>query len=244
MEQETSGLGEQAINKIAEVAIASQLQQAADVRVQIKTDLNQLGRGQLDSMAITIYGLLMSQNLRTEEFHLQIGQVTVKPLSALRGKIKLVHPSTGTLRLVVNETSFTTALNAQDWVRSWRSRQSMNLSNTTAIAPVKCSFSNNTVTITTELIQNNTKTSQKIVLVAVPEIASEGQEIVFQNVRYVEGNEPSPTFTTALLTQITKLLSLQDLERQGTTLELQQLSVIVGKLILDASILVEQFPSS
>lgn len=42
---ESAGLGEQTINKIAAVAIRRQLQQATDVEVQIKTDLAKLAQG-------------------------------------------------------------------------------------------------------------------------------------------------------------------------------------------------------
>ena len=238
--EEKAGFGEQAVNKIVEMAIASQLQKADGVEVRIKTDLNKLAHGQLDSLAIAIYGVLLQPNLEAETLELEIGRVTVKPFKALRGKITLVHPSEGTFRLVINEESFTTALNTESFRERLRSRGYTDNRDTR----IRCLLSSNTFTFSTEPIENNTEVPQHFVLVATPEIAPEGQAVLLQQVRYVEGQEPSPEFTSALLARMYELLSLQDFERKGMLLQIQQLDVSAGKLTLQAAAHIEQFPSS
>lgn len=237
---EKVGFGEQAVNKIVEVAIASQLQKADGLEVRIKTDLNKLAHGQLDSLAITIYGVLLQPNLEAEILQLQIGCVTVKPFSALRGKIKLVHPSEGTFYLVINQASFTTALNTESVRETLRSRGYTDKQD----GRIRCLLSDNTITFRTEPIGNNTELPQHFVLVATPQIAPEGQAILLGQVRYVEGSEPSPEFTSALLARMDELLSLQEFERKGMLLQIQQLDVSAGKLMLHAAARIEEFPSS
>lgn len=92
---------EQAINKVAEMAIATQIKKTESLKVNIKTDLSKLAKGKLDAIAIKLTGFVMEHELKADEFHLQIGQVTVKPLSAMRGNIRLVHPSEGDRKSVV-----------------------------------------------------------------------------------------------------------------------------------------------
>ncbi len=238
--QEKAGFGEQAVNKIVEMAIASQLQKADGLEVRIKTDLNKLRHGQLDSLAIAIYGVLLQPNLEAEILQLQIGRITVKLLSAIRGKIKLLHPSEGTFHLVINEASFTTALNTESFRETLRSRGYADKQDTR----IRCLLSDNTITFSTEPIGNNTEVPQHFVLVATPEIAPEGQAVLLQQVRYVEGQEPSPKFTSALLARMHELLSLRDFESKGMLLQIQQLDVSAGKLTLQAEAHIEQFPSS
>jgi len=238
--QEKVGFPEQAVNKIVEAAIASQLQKADGLEVRIKTDLNKLAHGQLDSLAIAIYGVLLQPNLEAETLQLQIGRITVKLFSAIRGKIKLIHPSEGTFRLVINEASFTTALNTESFRETLRSRGYTDKQD----ARIGCLLSDNTIRFSTEPIGNNTEVPQHFVLVATPEIAPEGQAVLLQQVRYVEGQEPSPEFTSALLARMHELLSLQDFERKGMLLQIQQLDVSAGKLTLQAAAHIEQFPSS
>jgi len=238
--QEKAGFTEQAVNKIVEMAIASQLQKADGLEVRIKTDLNKLRHGQLDSLAIAIYGVLLQPNLEAEILQLQIGRITVKLLSAIRGNIKLLHPSEGTFHLVINEASFTTALNTESFRETLRSRGYADKQD----AKIRCLLSDNTITFSTEPIGNNTEVPQHFVLVATPEIAPQGQAVLLQQVRYVEGQEPSPEFTSALLARMHELLSLRDFESKGMLLQIQQLDVSAGKLTLQAEAHIEQFPSS
>ena len=238
--QEKAGFGEQTVNKIVELAIASQLQKADSLEVRIKTDLNKLAQGQLDSLAIAIYGVLLQPNLEAETLQLQIGRITVKPFKALRGKITLVHPSEGTFRLVINEASLTTALNTESFRETLRSRGYAD----NREARIRCLLSDDTITFSPEPIRNNTEVPQHFVLVATPEIAPERQAVLLQQVRYVEGQEPSPEFTSALLARMHELLSLREFERKGMLLQIQQLDVSAGKLTLQASARIEQFPSS
>jgi len=238
--QEKVGFPEQAVNKIVEAAIASQLQKADGLEVRIKTDLNKLAHGQLDSLAIAIYGVLLQPNLEAESLQLQIGRITVKLFSAIRGKIKLIHPSEGTFRLVINEASFTTALNTESFRETLRSRGYADQQD----ARIRCLLSDNTITFSREPIRNNTEVPQHFVLVATPEIAPEGEAVLLQQVRYVEGQEPSPEFTSALLARMHEFLSLQDFGRKGMLLQIQQLDVSAGKLTLQAAAHIEQFPSS
>ena len=52
MAPEKTGLGEQVLNKIAETALASQLEEVERLEVRVKTNLNKLANGDVDSIAI------------------------------------------------------------------------------------------------------------------------------------------------------------------------------------------------
>ena len=79
---------------------------------------------------------------------------------------------------------------------------------------------------------------------ATPKISPERKAILLQQVRYVEGQEPSSEFTQALLRRMDELLSLSDFEQQGMRLQIQQLDVSAGNLSLHAVAVIEQFPAS
>ncbi len=61
--QEKAPFGEQALNKIAKMALASQLKGAERLEVQLSFDLNKLAHGEVDSVAINVSGLVMQQDL-------------------------------------------------------------------------------------------------------------------------------------------------------------------------------------
>lgn len=232
---------QQAINKIAEVAIARQLNQVEKLKVQIDTDLNKLARGKIDSINININGLLMQPSLILEELQLKINSVTVKPRSAILGKIKLVHPSVGTIYCVFNQDDLTRAFNGESFLANIHQvgkRIAINLQQ------VKCDLlADGKISLSSKLILSNTEQAE-IAFTTVPQISNDGREIYLQDVHYLEGEALAPELTAALLLQVSELLSLRMFERKGMSLRIQQVDVTAGKLTLQADTYIEQFPTA
>lgn len=240
---------EQAINKVAEIAIATQIKTTESLKVNIKTDLNKLAKGQLDSIAIRLNGFLMDHELKADEFYLQIGQVTVKPLSAMRGNIRLVHPSEGSLSLTIHQDCFTAALAAallkpkgSSETSKLRSQSSEQALGTDMIEAIRCLFADGAVTFAAEVPREGT--SQSISFTAAPQITPTGRGVSWENVGYLEGEEPWPQFTQQVLAKVDELLSLQGFERQGTSFTVQQIALADGLLTIQARADIQQFPSA
>lgn len=244
--RETAGLGEQAINKIAEMALASQLHDAGELEVRIKIDLNKLARGEVESIAIKIAGLLMQANLRLEELQLQINRVTVKPFSALFGKIELTHPCEGNVRAVINEDSLSHALNNPSSSKNSRQTQRFDERKISGIhiQQLRCFFlADGHIVFNCEAILEKTNQAQSVAFTATPSIGMDGRKIVFQDVRDVEGKEPPSGLAAALVAQASEILSLPEFEEKGMSLQFQELDLVAGKLTWQAAAHIEQFPS-
>lgn len=247
MTQEKSGFGEQALNKIAEMALASQLKEAERIEVQIKTDLSKLAHGEVDSIAININGLVMQQDLGVEELQLQINRVAVKPFSALLGKIQLTQPSEGIARFVINEDNLTRAFNSKSFHENMQQMQGFVENKRVAIhvQQVKCCLlADGNIAFNSELNIGKTGEAKAFAFTATPRMRTDGQGIVFQDVHYVEGKELPAELTTALIAQVSEILSLRNFEQKGMSLRLQQIDVAAGKLTLQAAAYIKQFPSS
>ena len=230
-----------AIDKIAEVAIASQLKQVEKLKVHIDTALNKLARGKIDSINININGLLIQPYLILEELQLKINSVTVKPRSAILGKIKLVHPAVGTIYFVFNQDDLTRAFNCESFLANIHQ-----IGKTIAInlQQVKCALlADGKISLRSELILSNTEQA-RIAFTVVPQISNDGRKIYLQDVHYLEGEALAPELTAALLLQVSELLSLRMFERKGMLLRIQQVDVTAGKLILQADTYIEQFPTA
>ncbi|HEY9859674.1 MAG TPA: DUF2993 domain-containing protein, partial [Candidatus Obscuribacterales bacterium] len=227
MTSDSAKFGEQTLNKMATMAIAHMIQDAEGVDVQIKTDLSKLAQGQVDSIAIKIQGLLMQSSLRLEELYLQINRVAVKPLSAMLGKIKLVHPANGTIRIIVNEDSLTQALNSNLVRKNLPPlpKQAETQSGDKSIQQVKCYLlSDGHLTFNLGL---NTldPTLPSMSFKATPEIGHNGQGIVLQNLSHVDHptdhSEPLAEIISALAAEISDLLSLPEFKHQGMSVQIQ-----------------------
>ncbi|MEP0909639.1 DUF2993 domain-containing protein [Leptolyngbya sp. GB1-A1] len=236
MKRESSRFSQQAINRIAEIAIASQLKQDVDLSVNIAATLKQLAKGQIDAIVILIERLVLSRNLKTEAFQLDIGAVTVKPLSALKGQIKLLHPSQGKLSVVINENDLTTALNQAIAQNSPQLNQ--------ITSPVRCSLVNNTITIQLKPNPLSDET-ESIVLMALPPSEQESKQgIVWQHSlsSHPSSQQSNPSWASDVIASLDRLLNLKDFEQKGLFLTVQEIQIADGKLRLNADAFIQEFP--
>jgi hypothetical protein len=244
--QQNRSLGEQAIDKVAEIAIASKLDESETLSVTVDTDPGQLAQGSVDAVAVEGKGLVMQQDLRVEDLQIHIKDIAVNPLTAMFGKIELNGPAFGTARAVLTESDLNRAFNSE-----YISRKLNNLKVTVDgklltidVQTMQCQLQQTgKIAINAEVLVRETASTEKIYFTAKPQLEAGGWAISLQDVEYPENKEFSPEFTVALADKAGEVLNLRNFELEGMSLRVQQLNVEAGLLTLQAEAKVEQFPN-
>jgi hypothetical protein len=242
---EQPGLGEQALNKAAEIGLSSQLDEVEKLNVDIKTNpLKALG-GEVDSVTIQGEGMVMQKDLRMEEMDMQVNNVAINPMSAAFGKIELTKPAQGSARVVLNEADINRAFNSE-YVRNQLQNTKIEIDGQpTTIKPQQVDFhlpGEGKVALKANVLLGNNETKE-VAFTAVPRVAAGGQTVTLEDVQYDEGNERSPELTKALVDQTSEILNLSNFDLEGMSLKINNLKVEAGKLTLQAEAYVEQIPS-
>lgn len=112
-----SNIGEQSLSKLAELAISSQLDQADELKVEIKTDLLKLIQGKLDSVVVTGEGVVMQQDLRAEAVNIQTGAVAIDPLKLVMGTFEFKEAVDANAQVLLTEGNLNRVLSS-DFLRS------------------------------------------------------------------------------------------------------------------------------
>ena len=246
MLQQNRSLGEQAIDKVAEIAIASKLDESETLSVTVNTDPGQLAQGSVEAVAVEGKGLVMQQDLRVEDLQIHIKDIAVNPLTAMFGKIELNGPAFGTARAVLTESDLNRAFNSE-----YISRKLNNLKVTVDgklltidVQTMECQLlQTGKLAINAEVLVRETASTEKIYFTAKPQLEAGGWAISLQDVEYPENKEFSPEFTAALADKAGEVLNLRNFELEGMSLRVQQLNVEAGLLTLQAEAKVEQFPN-
>ncbi len=246
MLQQNRSLGEQAIDKVAEIAIASKLDESESLSVTVDTDPGQLAQGSVEAVAVEGKGLVMQQDLRVEDLQIHVKDIAVNPLTAMFGKIELNGPAFGTARAVLTESDLNRAFNSE-----YISRKLNNLKVTVDgklltidVQTMQCQLlQTGKIAINAEVLVRETASTEKIYFTAKPQIAAGGWAISLQDVEYPENKEFSPELTEALADKAGEVLNLRNFELEGMSLRIQQLNVEAGVLTLQAEAKVEQFPN-
>ncbi len=109
----SDSLGEQALNKLATLALQNQFNSVRRLDVQVKTDPNLLAQGRLASLAVEGSGLCLTDRTSLHSLQLHLQDIAVSPFKALMGNIELTEPITGSACLVLSETDCEQVLAAQ-----------------------------------------------------------------------------------------------------------------------------------
>ncbi|HEY9617720.1 MAG TPA: DUF2993 domain-containing protein [Microcoleaceae cyanobacterium] len=245
MTQGKPDLGEQAISKVAEMGIASQLDHVEELNVDIRTDPGKLLQGQVDSVVIEGKGMVMQQDLRVEAIEINTDKIAINPLSVVFGDIELTRPTEAETHVVLTETDLNRALNS-DYLRS-------------KMQDLKVTVEGKPVTIKPERITLQLPGDRQFVLdatmliletgerkqvhaIAIPHIKDRGERISLE-ILSAEGQGLNSELVTALLNELTGLLDLRNFELQGMSLRLKGLNAQPGRLVLEAETTIREFPS-
>lgn len=223
-----AGFVKHTVNKVAAFALSSQVE-AQKLEVDINTNFKKISQGQIDSIWIKMDNLKMQPFLKINTLQLSIGQVTVNPESAIKGKIQLLHPSAGKLNLSLNEAQLNQALNQKLSHQPDYQVQSSLLENGTIVLRIKN--------------QNQAPELAEMSLTTTPKINSDRKTIILEPLPWVQNPQIPSELTQEVLSSFPEIINLNDWEKKGTTLLMEQLQVTTGWLKLEAIAEINEFPT-
>ena len=242
----TGNLGGQALNKIAELALASQLEDADRLEVKVDTTPEKLASGELESLSIEGEGLIIETDLRLQILEIVMQAIAVKPLKALTGNIELTQSTEGTARLILTQTDLNRALNSPDL------RAKINVLDTylstgqvkLTVPQKKCQLrEDGTIAVEAVVKLQPSGEIKEVAFTTTPQIAPGGRSVVLENIQYEPGKEVSEDLTQAFLDKAGKMLDLRNFEKRGLALRIHHLTVEAGQITLLAAADITQFPT-
>lgn len=245
MVQGNPDLGEQALSKVAELGISSQLDAVEAIDVDIRTDPGKLVQGKVDSVGLSGKGLVMKQDLRMETIELRTNQVSINPASAVFGQLELTRPTDAEAQIVLTQADINRAFNS-DYIRNKLQNLQVQMQDQTILVDVKQAAvelpGDEQFVITADFVLSNTEELKKLSATAVPHIQENGYQISLE-ILSAEGEGLTMELATAIFKELTALLDLRNFDIPGMSLQLKQLNVQPGRLLIHALTQITQIPS-
>jgi len=239
-------LEEQLLSQAIAAGLASQLDEAETMSVDVHTDVTKAVQGKADAIAISGQGMAMG-DIRVQELEVQTDRVAVNPLSILLGKLKLNHPIDATATLTLTEADINRAMNSPIVAER--------------IPPLLLNVAGTIVPVELQL-------PLEVKLPATGRVALRGKALLFESEgpRHIEfevvivprsdrqparmeafqcqpGQGLSLEFTIALMQKFQELLELPYLEIEGMAVRVKRLEVQPGQLTLETETYIPQIPS-
>jgi len=241
----TQALGQQTLNRIAEFALSTQLDESEKLNVDIKTDPSLIAQGKLASLSIDGKGLVMQKDLRMQRMLINLENIAVSPVKALTGNIELTETSTGQAQILLTDGDINRAFNSDTLQAQMQNLQMQvdNQSVTLDVLGVECHLlEQGRVSIDAKIKIQETGDLKNTYFTTVPRLSDGGRGVSLDEVSYAQGTELSPELTTALLEKARNILNLSNFEMEGISLGINQLAVKKGELKLSAIAQITQFP--
>lgn len=216
-------LGEQTLSKIAEMAIASQLQ-AEQVRVQVKSHPEKLARGIVDSLIIESQGLTTSNNQRLRHMNLVFHDISVNPLQALMGKIKLTQPSQGQAFFTLDQTDI------EHWLNQVRPQEIQN---------INCAIDRDGK-LALNLISHSE--AEEIKINFRPQVCPIRNSVLLENSKNLANFRE--IWHQRILQDTEAFLNLQDFQLKGFSLKIHELITDQGRLTVRGTTKITEFPKT
>lgn len=174
------------------------------------------------------------------------GHVSINPMSVAFGKIELTRPTDAETHVVLTEKDVNRAFNS-DFIRDKMQDLKVRINGELAIVDThQIEFGlpgDGKIFLSTEVTLQSTQEKKRVAFTTVPKVGQGGQQVLLEEVQYIEGQDLSPELTEALLSQARELLNLKNFELDGMALKLKKLDVQKGKLVLESEAHVEHFPA-
>ena len=236
-------LGEEALSKAAEATMTTQLDEVEHLDVDIHTDPGKLMQGELEAVEIEGKGLVMNQDLRTEELTIKTSSIAIDPLKAAFGDIQLKKPTEASTHIVLTEADMERAFNSAFIQDKFKDLKVNVDGQPTDIQPKDVHFGlpgDGKIALSSQVDLADGET--KVAFTAVPKMEAGGHRVTLEDVQHEGGEEVSPELTNALIESAQELLDLRNFELEGMSLRFRQLDVQSGKLTIDAEAHIDKFP--
>jgi hypothetical protein len=238
-------LGNQALSKVVEIGIASQLDVVEEIDVDLRTNPGNFIQGKVDSIEISGKGLVVKQDLRMDSIQINTDRVSIDPLSALFGNIELTHPTDAEARIVLTEADINRAFSS-DYMHRKLNGLKMDVDGQPVTIDIQSANldlpGQNKFVISATFLMRESNEVKKMSATAIPQIQEDGNQISLE-ILAAEGEGLTLKLVMVIFEQLTALLDLRNFNIPGISLKLRQLEAQTGRLVILANSQIEKMPS-
>ena len=240
-------IGEKAISKAAEVGIESQLDEAKDLDVDIRTNPVDLMQGDVDSVSVKGEGLVMKKELRAEKIRIETGDIDINPIKAAMGNIELESPSDARMLVVLKEEDIQRAFDSEYVMDKLQNLDIIYQGEKTTANVNKVQFQlpeMNKVRLEADIELTKEDRQEQINFSAVPEVNSDGTSVNLNSVEYENEAEYNQEIAKAIIDSAEEILDLRNFELEEMSMRVRKLDVQAGKLTIEADATIVDFPDA
>ena len=243
----STNAGEKAISKAAELGLSSQLDEAENLDVNVRTNPLDIMQGEIDSVSVKGEGLVMKKELRAEKLRIETSSISVNSIKAAMGNIELTKPTDARMLVALKEEDLQNAFNSE-YIKDKLQNIEIECEGKEVKAQIdRVEFAlldDGKIGLKADVYLVDRDSPEKISLTAIPKIDNAGNCIKLESVEYLQDAGSNLEVAKAIVNSAEEILDLRNFELDTMSLQVRKLDVKLGKLTIEADAEVRDFPKS
>ncbi len=240
-------MGEQAISKATELGIASQLDEAENLDVDVRTNPLDIMQGKIDSVSVRGEGLVVKKELRAEKLRIETSSISINSIKAAMGNIELIRPTDARMLVVLKEEDLQNALNSE-YIKNKLQNLEIEYEGDKVNAKIEgvkfILLDDGTIGLNANVYLAEQDSQEKISLTTVPEIDPAGNCINLNSVKYLQNAHCNLEIAKAIINSAEEILDLRNFQLDTMSLRVRKLDVKLGKLTIEADAEIKDIPQT
>ena len=233
------------VNKTAEAAIASQLESAQNIEVDLSSKASQLIQGEASSLKVAGEKIILVKDLQLEKIDLVGEDLSLDLTQAVLGKISFQKPGDFRAKIVFTESDCDRLLNSE-YVKTLLQNLPLDLQERTTfyIRQAKCHLSDDgSLSLIATIVLNREVVKTARFQIEL-QMYRDGAAFKFKGGKYLEAETLDLDETIAMMSKIGDLLYLRNFSNDNLSLNLTNIKIEDKQLIVRGKVRVKKLPKS
>ncbi|MBE9044502.1 DUF2993 domain-containing protein [Pleurocapsales cyanobacterium LEGE 10410] len=242
-----SDLKQTALDKVAEVAIANQIQTAKNIDVEVDSSVSQIVQGKVNSLKIKGEKVIAFKDIQLEEIDITCDNFAVDLTQVILGKISFDQPGNFNVKILFTESDCDRLLNSE-YVRILLQNLSLETIRQSAnfyIKETKCNLDNNgKLSLVATIVLNREQQVKTARFKIAFQFCQHGAAIKFDGGQYVGEQTLDLNETVAMMSKISDLLYLRHFSNADLSLDITGIDVEAQQLMITGDVQIKRLPDS
>ena len=234
------------INKTAEAAIASQVESAQNIEVDLDSKVSQLIRGDAKSLKIKGEKIIAVRDIRLEQIDITCDDLSLNLTQAILGKIAFEQPGNFQIRLVFTSSDCDRLLNSE-YVKLLLQNLPLDLAEKSSfhLHDAQCQLDDGgKVSVTATVVLNRGQHSSQARFKIALQFERDGTKIIFNGGQYLDEKGLNLDETVAIMSKIRDLLYLRHYSNSNLAFSITRIDVTSQELIVCGNAQIKRLPKS
>lgn len=234
------------VNKTAEAAIASQVESAQSIEVDLDSKVSQLITGDAKSLKIKGEKIIAVRDIRLEQVDITCDDLSLNLTQAILGKIAFNKPGNFQIRLVFTPSDCDRLLNSE-YVKILLQNLPLDLTEKSSfhLRDAQCQLhGDGEVSVTATVVVNRGQHSSEARFKIALQFEGDGTKIVFNGGQYLNEKGMNLDETVAIMSKIRDLLYLRHYSNCDLAFNITRIDVTSQELVVRGNALIKRLPES